>query len=330
MYYRGEDLPVFRAIIIYVGPFLVLLGTIGNCGTLIVMGKTIRLKSRSTSVYPLTVAALSLLAVHLRLLDHMLTMHGLDLRSLNYPSCKVVASVLYAITALHLWVCVNLAVERVIALYHRSRGLFENDNHTICVFLVGTSLVVISFNVTYMPTYEQHLNGSWMCDAGENYYSPSNAWFWAQYAVQWALPSLLMFSCVILVSGRLVYSYYKKKHAEVITYVSKLKMCGVTLSMLIIHGLLLISTISQVVALPMMVACVQRRGSVELCPNHHEALLCSEFFMNFNYVINVVVMLVCVKPFRQTVLDMCSSKASKEDNTENTADSNMQSTSQGY
>ncbi|ELU10574.1 hypothetical protein CAPTEDRAFT_194042 [Capitella teleta] len=305
-YFRGEDLPVLWALVVYVGPFLMMLGTIGNAATIVVLSRALRLKNRTTSVYPVTIASLCILAVNLRLLDHMLSMHGLDIRSLNYSTCKVVTSVIYGVTEFHLWVNVNLAIERVLALYSRSRGIFENDSHTICLFLVTTGLAVVSINVTYLPTYEQNVeSGEWACDAGTTYYAHADGWFWVQYCMLWLLPSVLLLLCGILVAARLAYSYNRKKHSEVITYVSKLKLCGVTLSMLIAGGLILLSTLAQVILQPLMYFCVLNRGTVDQCMVYRNTILYVDFFMNFNYVINVVILVICVAPFRQTAMDLC-------------------------
>lgn len=317
-WYRGENLIVLRSFVVYLGPLMIIFGMVGNVLIIAVLSKTSKLKQRSTSVYPITMAVVNILAINLRLLDHMLAMHGLNLQSISYAMCKILTSLVYGITQLHLWLFMNLAVERVIALYHRTRGLFENDNHTICLFLVSTSIVVVTINVAYMPVFmpfESNNNTTLegYCDAGHRYYNANNGWFWVRYAAQWAIPSIVFLTCIILVALRIAYSYHRKKHSEVINYVSKLKMCGVTISTLILEFLMLLSTIPQVILQPLMLVCIQKNKDTELCDAYAQAILYIDFFMNFNYLVNVVVFATWMKPFRQALQQMYHRGAHSKD-----------------
>lgn len=173
---------------------LILLGTVGNILTALVIIRNFR-KLSSTTVYLLTLAFTDTLFLYNEPLTHFVkSVNGLDLHSITDGGCKI--SVFLTFSSFHIsaWVLVAVTVERVLSVifpYKVKRRCTRRNAFVVTVLIVVVISVMDSHTLYGFRILSSNMyNGLSNCTPGyEEYFMfYKNQWFWIHFIVGFAIP----------------------------------------------------------------------------------------------------------------------------------------------
>lgn len=108
---------IMRSMALYLGPMMMVFGTIGNVLAGVVIVKSPKLWGCTTSIYILTLAIVDTATLNFGLTDFILRMKGVEYFSVSDFSCKMVTYCLYLFPMTEGWVLVQISLERFTAVY---------------------------------------------------------------------------------------------------------------------------------------------------------------------------------------------------------------------
>ena len=144
----------------YIGvilPIMLILGTIGNILSIVVLWKRKALNKNTTTIYLLTLAVIDELVLLTGVLKFWCQIaFNFDIRNYHTFGCKFYEFLIYALFMFEAWVLVNLTLERLVAVYipHKSKILFTKSKAVIG--LVITMIPIIAFNCHFFWTIKVH------------------------------------------------------------------------------------------------------------------------------------------------------------------------------
>ena len=106
-----------KGLLLYIPPFIILLGTFGNIFSFIILRRKAMLKF-STYFYLMVLAVADTLVLYVGLLPNWMSELGFDIRSQSDWVCKVFTLVFYTISDFSVWLIIAVTVERYIVVCH--------------------------------------------------------------------------------------------------------------------------------------------------------------------------------------------------------------------
>ena len=212
MAYR--EFRIHKLLLIYVPPFLLVFGTVGNVLSFCVL---IRKSLRQTSAYNL-LAALSLadmLVLYVGLLRRWVgELTGIDIRDMAHWTCKVISMLGYTVSMYSVWLLIAVTVERFIVTVHGLRALTMCSTSRAIKTSLLILLVVVSINLhflftTELRTYEMDDGDSVLtCSSAYGYeYLVEHVWTWIDATLYCFLPFVL----ILILNGLIVHEVIRAR-----------------------------------------------------------------------------------------------------------------------
>ena len=183
MFILASDIWIFGS------PILLILGTMGNVLSAVVMLRP-GLRKLTTTLYLLALAVVDTLVLYTGLLPKW-TLHlsGRDVRDASTTACRAQLFFLYTFTHLHAWILVCVAVERAAAIFllHKAK-IFTRKFAAANIAIIGVVLAFINCHFWWMYKL---VDGNCTYDPYYSRYA-KEIFNWIDLAVASLLPFLIM------------------------------------------------------------------------------------------------------------------------------------------
>ncbi|CAH1796412.1 unnamed protein product [Owenia fusiformis] len=204
------------ALWIYISPVLIILGTIGNGLTILLLQRK-KMRSSSWSQYLTALAVADLTVLYTGLLGEWirnLTHNNVDVQTLSNPGCKMYLFMMYASIHSSAWILVAVTLDRVIFVYFPIRAKYLCTVRMAKYCLLGMLVAIVALNVHFFWTFHlKHYGGllGSTCYAKEDYYDFwLDTWPMLDSFVASYFPFLIMLISNILIIGRLLYARHQR------------------------------------------------------------------------------------------------------------------------
>ena len=197
---------------IYGGASLLILGSIGNTLTVIVIMRS-KLRRLTTSVYLIVLAIVDTAVLYNGLMRYWLNeLTGVDIRMMSIASCKIQTFLAYFLVHFEAWILVCVAFERVAAIFfpHRAKVIFTQ--RFAIVQIAFTGLILITINLHFFWTHTL-LNGRCLLSDDKFEYFADNIWKWLDFVLSSFAPFVFMLSFNVAIISRLIYLKRRKNRS---------------------------------------------------------------------------------------------------------------------
>ena len=171
-------------------PLLLILGTIGNVLSAVVMLRP-GLRKLTTTLYLLALAVVDTLVLYTGLLrSWILHLYGIDVRDASTTACRAQLFFLYIFTHLQAWILVCVAVERAAAIFllHKAKEIFTRKFAAAKMAIIGMILAILNCHFLWMYRL---VDGNCTHDPYYSRYA-REIFNWIDLAVASLLPFLIM------------------------------------------------------------------------------------------------------------------------------------------
>ena len=327
--YDYKDEPEYRAVeilLLYFGPVTLVVGTVGNVLAGVVVVRSKLLWKRTFSLYILMLAVADTLMMIFGLLDYVLFMYGIDVRTYTNESCKMVIFLKYYLSMWEAWILVNMSLERLVAVYLplRCRSLFTKERAGIG--LIITTVLPLGINAIYLPVMtrtEYTIYGSTVgeCDTKDEWVELFGIFDWVALAIVSVIPFLIMVICSLLIVGRIMYTNVQRRRMQV---TSNIKVSSMTFAMLAVALAFLILTGPTAALYPMVnMFYADDSKTVHEANKLYNVTLIMNFFWYWNYVINFYIYCVSNSKFRSEAVNVLCCRQRKTTTSRLTSISNI-------
>ena len=231
----------------YGSPILIAVGTIGNILSFAVMLRK-KIRQSTTSLYLSVLAIVDTAVLYTGLLNTELITIGLGYNTFGFSqfACKFVFFILYTLQQFDSWVLVNVALERVCAVFlpHKVKEIFTKKFATVS--LIIQALVIIAINNHFFYTRVLVVcpgrDGKCLshCEVVDTYIAfVLNIYPWIDLCLLLLIPFTIIISSNVAIVYRLLCSRYKKTRLHVN---SQAKMTSMTAILITVSIVFLVTT----------------------------------------------------------------------------------------
>ena len=291
---------------LYCSPILLVLGTIGNILSLAVMlRKNIRESTTSLYLSVLAIADTAVLYTGL-LMNYVIKLSGYYIFDSSRFACKFGRFTIYGLQQFDSWVLVNVALERVCAVFlpHKVKDIFTKKFATVSLIIQG--LVIIAINNHFFYTYDlvYHAGEFQFCDIQ----LPAHAsfidyiWPWIDFCLISLIPFTIIISSNVAIVCRLLRSRYKRRHLHVN---SQVKMTSMTAVLITVSLMFLVTTA------PLRIFTITLNMNQHKTANVYQKATLSlvsailNMILYINYSVNFLLYCVSGTRFREELKAMC-------------------------
>ena len=297
-------------------PFLIILGTLGNFLTIIVLTRP-KSRNSSTAIYLTALACSDLLVLYTGLLRQWIKhVFDMDVRELSETGCKLHVFLVYLGTQLSSWLLVAVTSERFIGVWcpHRVKTGCTTKTALIVIVLIVVSLALLNVHWLYgMGTYRVVIeNVTFTLDCysvyDEHYDFLSFTWPWIDLCVFCLVPFSVLLVGNISIILKVIYSKHKTRKQiapQQSAVAKKMKKDNKTSQLTLM--LMTINIVFFVCALPISIYLIGEPHWLETIDTAHEhAVLILwwavvNIFMYTNHTINFIMYFLSGSRFRQEV-----------------------------
>ncbi|ELT94869.1 hypothetical protein CAPTEDRAFT_205371 [Capitella teleta] len=179
---------------VFVGTFILILGTGGNILVLVVVCCRPETKHRTNSFHLTCLATVDLSVLYIGMLRYLIIhLIDFDIREYSIAACKIHLYLTYVSTELSAWVLIQLTLERLAAVFlvHRVHLVFTLTRARIALSI--TSVAILLINTPYLLTFTlMSANNSTVCDIDKQWDTLSDIFDWVHLAISSAVPFTIM------------------------------------------------------------------------------------------------------------------------------------------
>ena len=298
------------AVWLYGSPILLAVGTIGNILSFDVMLRK-KIRQSTTSFYLSVLAVADTAVLYTALLRwYIIKMNDYDIRLSSRFACKFHIFSVYAIQQFDSWVIVNVALERVCAVFlpHKIKGIFTKKFATVC--LIIQALVIIGINSHFFYTRDLVVNtgrdgklhSACLPQLPAHRSFMRNIWPWIDFCLLSLIPFTIIISSNVAIVCRLLWSRYTRRRNLHVS--SSIKMTSMTAILITVSIMFLVTTA------PFHIYLIQRWDLRQEANEYQKATLnlveaILSMICYINYSINFLLYCVSGTRFREEVKAMC-------------------------
>ncbi|KAH3836759.1 FMRFamide receptor-like [Dreissena polymorpha] len=218
-----KQLGLYKASILIwkiVPPILILLGTIGNSLSILVLTRR-SIRVSSTALFLTVLACSDLLVLYSGLLRQWLIyLFDTDVRNLSEAGCKINVWLVYSSLDFSAWILIVLTLERVVSTWmpHRARTLCTKKTAFAFIIAVGVFILGINSHILYGIGYKITQDENYYpienkcIEIDRNYaYFFENVWPWIDLCVYCAVPFVVIVIGNALILFKVLNSQKKSK-----------------------------------------------------------------------------------------------------------------------
>ncbi|KAH9515516.1 hypothetical protein Btru_011303 [Bulinus truncatus] len=192
--------PVFGAMLyLYVSPVLLILGTLGNLFSFIILRRKQMLKV-SSYLYLATLAVVDTVVLYCGLLRHWIReMADVDLQDTSDGACKFIVTMSYVSSDLSAWLITAVTVERYIVVCYPFRASSMCNVSRAKKVIALLIFIILSINVHFLWTVEQ-IDNKGRCETGVQYRTVIDpVWPWVDIFIYSTFPFIIITVLNILI-----------------------------------------------------------------------------------------------------------------------------------
>ena len=199
-------LDLSHQLVLYGAPCIIILGTIGNILTIIVMRQK-TMQTTSSSLYFIVLAVTDTLILYVGLFRHWLReFQGLDIRLLSVETCKLHVFLVYLLADFSSWILVAVTAQRVIAVYSpfKIATLYTTKRIIVGLLIILLILVLINLHlfwgIDYMYVDDERVGTTCKYTLEESWTLWVETWQWVNSAIYCFLPfSIFLISYLVII-----------------------------------------------------------------------------------------------------------------------------------
>ena len=194
---------------IYIPPVLLVLGTIGNLLSFVIMAKN--MLKVSTYSYLAVLAIMDLLVLYIGLLRMWIGAFALDIQHYSNLMCKTVTFLGYVSSVTSVWLIIAVTIERFIAVKFPLRAPRMCNVTRARIVIVTVIIAICLLNSHIFWTVELQPKGhnvtTYVCEASEQHaVLVSEVWPWVDAAVYSFVPFVIITILNILIVRQVLYA----------------------------------------------------------------------------------------------------------------------------
>ena len=292
-----------RDIWVYGSLFLLVLGTLGNLLTLCVMLRS-RLRLSTTAFYLVALAITDTLVLYTGLLRQWIRYtFGLDVRTINAPSCKVHPLLVYFSMHLSSWILVCITLERFAMVMWPIKGKLL-CTRSVAMCIVGLITVVLFVtNCHFLWSYE--LVGG-RCDNTEKFnHFVRRVWPWMDLTIDSLGPFLIMLVLNTVMIGQIYIRNLNRKRLGELYTTTEIKAGSIGALLIVITGVFIATSLPLSIHL-IRVNILKYSDDLSTVDGSKLDLQFTSFSMvsYLNHAINFLLYCISGKRFRREFMDM--------------------------
>ncbi|CAH1794123.1 unnamed protein product [Owenia fusiformis] len=218
---------------IYVPPILIILGTLGNTCSILVLSRK-RMRTNTTSLFLIALAIVDTLVLWTGLLRYWIrSLISVDVRNISSAGCKVHMFLVYTLTHLSSWFLVMVAIERLIAVYFPHKVKLLCTRMTFLMSMLTVILTIFALNMHFFWAVDlveikpEHSECSEINMA--HFEFNQGPWSWIDAMVASLVPFVIMLVSNCLIICKVVLWRIKKtnaSHPKVTSMTAILVLCN--------------------------------------------------------------------------------------------------------
>ena len=228
---------------LYCSPILIVLGTIGNILSFVVMLRK-NIRESTTSLYLSVLAIVDTAVLYTGLLmNFVIKVSDYYIFDCSQFACKFGRFTIYGLQQFDSWVLVNVTLERVCAVFlpHQVKDIFTKKFATVSLTI--QALVIVAINSHFFYTY--HL----VYYAGESFceiHLPAHTslititWPWIDFCLTSLIPFTIIINSNVAIICRLMWSRYTRRRNLHVS--SSIKMTSMTAILITVSIVFLVTT----------------------------------------------------------------------------------------
>ncbi len=232
---------------VYGSPVLIILGTLGNLLSAVVMLRP-NLRNCTTSVYLVVLAAVDTMALYTGLLRYWIRqLSGTDVRNASVAACRIHIFVLYFVIQFEAWILVCVSLERMAAIFfaHKAKRIFSRRFAACQVAITG--IIIAAINSHFFWTYSlvpenEDGTGSDICYVSHARYEhfAGVVWHWVDFCLASLVPFVAMLVINTAIAAKLLHANHVRQVK--LNAGSDTKMTSMTAILLCISFMFLLTT----------------------------------------------------------------------------------------
>ena len=212
-----DEFRVHKMLLLYVPPVLLVLGTLGNVFSFIILTRR-QMRSVSSYIYLAVLSITDTLVLHVGLLRLWVgELTRFDIRDHSDWICKCINVFGYTVSDYSVWLIVAVTVERYIAVCHALKAPAMCNRRRAAKVIVGTGLVIFAINFHFFFTTEirySSIDGSddvmGQCNPAKGFDHFIKFWHWVDAIIY----SFLPFIGLSVLNGLIIQKVYLAKRAR--------------------------------------------------------------------------------------------------------------------
>ena len=194
---------------IYGSPVIIVIGTVGNLLSAVVMLRP-NLRKCATSLYLLVLAVVDTLVLYTGLLRHWIReLLRITMRNGSNAACRIHLFVLFLAIHVEAWIIVCVAIERMVAVFfpHKAKHIFTRRFAARQIAIIGAILAVFNSHFYWTQTL---VNGHCLHDSRHAGFI-ENIFPWINFCLTSLIPFLVMIVANSAITAKVLYANYVRK-----------------------------------------------------------------------------------------------------------------------
>ena len=211
-----EEFRIHKFMLLYVPPVLLVLGTLGNVFSFIILTRK-QMRSVSSYIYLAVLSITDTLVLYvglLRLWVGELTEY--DIRDHSDWICKCINMFGYTVSDYSVWLIIAVTVERYIAVCHAFKAPAMCNRQRAAKVIIGIGVIILALNFHFIFTTEIRFSSAddmvGQCNPGKGYTRFINFWHWVDAFIYSFLPFVIL--CCL--NGLIIRKVLLAKRARVV------------------------------------------------------------------------------------------------------------------
>ena len=189
-------------LMLYVSPCILIVGTIGNILTIIIMRK-LGSRDASSTLYYMVLAIVDLLILYLGIFRYWLReLQGTDMRTLSVETCKLHTFLIHVFIGFSSWILVSLTIQRLVAVSFPLQVAILYTTRRIVIGLIITIVVLIFINLHLF--WSLHFKDG-ICKYATGWEVWEDTWQWIDMAIYCFLPFTILLLSYLMIIKQLVH-----------------------------------------------------------------------------------------------------------------------------
>nr|KAI8761976.1 FMRFamide receptor [Biomphalaria glabrata] len=309
--------PIFGALLyLYVSPVLLILGTLGNLFSFIILRRKQMLKV-SSYLYLATLAIVDTVVLYCGLLRHWIReLAQVDIQDTSDGACKFIVTISYVSSDLSAWLITAVTVERYIVVCFPFRASSMCNVSRAKKVIALLIFIILSINVHFLWTVE--IDNKGRCETGIQHRAVIDpVWPWVDIFIYSTLPFLIITVLNILIikevagarSNRVLLSGAEADSSTLTSgHTSRVRRSKMSESQRLTVLLLTVSFMFILLTLPnnILLICtrVWNQYQKDIESSKYLARTFTELLMYINHSINFFLYCATGNKFRQQILDL--------------------------